>query len=269
MSAPTVPGTAATTRTALTAAARRRGAAAVTGWMRRGALVAGVWFWGFYAVYAVALILGNVLAGNDLETSALDVTLGAQRWAVVWIGVVAATALLPVHVAAGGDRRSLAAGVVRGALLVGGAYGVLVVLALLGERLLSTSLGMTWSRLGALPFGTPLAVLGTAVAEALVITTYILVGASVGAGFMRARAWGTLLMIPLLVPAALVDLATRTGVVGTVANVELRPDLDHAVVLAADGLDTTLLGVGGAALAALLAAAALHALLRTAPVRPR
>lgn len=256
-------------RTALARAGHRRGVTAVARWMRHSGTVVGTWFWSLYAVYAVGLTLGNRIAGNDLEISALDATLGAQRWAVLWLGVVAATGMLSVHVAAGGTRRSLVGGVVRGSLVLGAGYGVATVLALLGERLLSTSLGMTWRRVGALPFDSPLTVIGTVVAESLVVATYLLVGACVGAGFTRARAWGTLLMLPLLLPAVLVDLATRTGVVGTIANVELVPDIDHAEVPPAEGLPTLLLGVGGAALAALLAAVVLHALLRTTPVRPR
>jgi hypothetical protein len=172
-------------------------------------------------------------------------------------------------VAAGGSRLSLAGGVTRCALVLGAGYGVVTVLALLGERLLSTSLGMTWRRLGALPFDSPLTVLGTVAAEGLVVATYILVGACIGVGFVHARAWGGLLIVPLALPAVMVDLATRTGVVGTTANVELLPDIDHAEVPPADGIATLLLGVGGSVLAVALAAVVLHALLRTAPVRPR
>lgn len=248
---------------------RRCGAAAAVRWLcRSGALVA-VWFWGIYALYAVGIAVGNAAAGNDLEVSALDATLGAQRWAVVWLGIAGVSVLLALHVSAGADRRSLIAGMVRAALLLGGAYGVVTTLALLGERLLSTSLGMSWRRLGGLPFESPLDVLGTAVAEGLVVTTYILAGAGVGAAFVRGRTWGLTLLVPLALPAALVDLASRTGVLGAIANVELRPDIEHAEVPSAEGLTALLTGVGGAALAALLAGVALHLLLRSAPVRPR
>ncbi|WP_369370057.1 hypothetical protein AB1046_14720 [Promicromonospora sp. Populi] len=245
-----------------------RGVAAVDRRLRRAGVVVGVWFWAVYAVYAVAITVGNAATGNDLEISAFDATIGSSRWPVIWLGVAASVAILALHVAAGGSRRSLFEGTLRGSLVVGAGFGVVTTLALLGERELSTALGMTWRRLGALPFDSPVAVLGTAVAESLVITTYILVGACVAAGYLRTRAWGTLLMIPLLLPAALVDVATRTGVLGALANVELRPDIDHAEVPPSEGLMTTLLGVGGAALAVLLAAVVLHALLRNAPVRP-
>ncbi|MFI6425636.1 hypothetical protein [Promicromonospora sp. NPDC050880] len=256
-------------RTDLARAGHRRAVTAVDRWVRRSGVVVACWFWVIYALYAVGITVGNAVTGGDLEISALDATLGAQRWAVLWLGVVGTTALLAVHVAAGGSRRSLAGGVLRGALVLGAGYGVVTVLALLGERLLSTSLGMTWRRLGALPFDSPLAVLGTVLAEGLVVATYLLVGACIGVGFVHARAWGALLIVPLALPAVLVDLATRTGVVGTIANVELRPDIDHAEVPPAEGLVTLLTGVGGAALAAAIAAVVLYALLRTAPVRPR
>jgi hypothetical protein len=188
---------------------------------------------------------------------------------MITLGILGSSAILTLHVAAGGSRRSLFEGVVRGAVVVGALFGVVTTLALLGERLLSTSLGMTWRRLGALPFDSPAMVLGTAVAESLVLITYILVGAAIGIGFTHSTGWGTLLLIPLAVPAVLVDLATRTGVVGTIANVELVPDIDHAEVRAVEGLAPMLIGLGGGVLAVVLAALALHTLLRTAPVRSR
>lgn len=245
-----------------------RGVAGVDRRMRRAGAVIGIWFWAVWAVYAVGITVGHAVTGADLEISAFDATLGSSRWPVIWLGVSASVGILALHVAAGGSRRSLFEGVIRGSLVVGAGFGAVTTLALLGERLLSTSLGMTWRRLGALPFGSPVEVLGTTVAEALVITTYILVGAGVAVGFLRVRAWGSLLMVPLLLPAALADLATRTGVLGSLANVEYRPDIAHAEVPPSEGLLTTLLGVGGAALAAVLAALALHALLRAVPVRP-
>jgi hypothetical protein len=254
--------------TELARAGSLRGVAAVDRRLRRNAVVVGIWFWAVYALYAAGITVGNAAAGNDLEISALDATLGSSRWPMIWLGISASVAILGLHVAAGGSRRSLFEGVVRGAVVVGAGFGVVTTLALLGERLLSTSLGMSWRRLGALPFDSPGAVLGTAVAEALVITTYILAGACLAAGFIHAGAWGGLLIIPLAIPAVLVDLATRTGVVGAVANLELQPDLDHAEVPASEGLATMLLGIGGGALAAVLAAVVLHALLRTIPVRP-
>lgn len=271
MSATTVVPTdeeAVMSRNALARAQHRRGVAGVDRRLRRAATTVGIWFWAIYVVYAVGITVGNALAGNDLEISALDATLGSTRWPMIWLGVTASVGILALHVSAGGSRRSLFEGVVRGSLVVGAGYGVVTTLALLGERTLSTSLGMTWRRLGALPFDSPLTVLGTVVAEALVITTYLLFGACVGAGFAHYRAWGTLLIVPLAVPAVLVDLATRTGVTGSIANVELRPDIDHAEVPASEGLATMLLGLGGAALAVVLAAVLLSALLRTIPVRP-
>lgn len=245
-----------------------RGVAGVDRRLRRAGITVGIWFWVVYVLYAVGITVGNALSGNDLEISALDATIGAARWPMIWLGVTASVGILALHVSAGGSRRSLFEGVVRGSLVVGAGYGVVTVLALWGERALSTSLGMTWRRLGALPFDSPAAVLGTVVAEALVITTYLLFGACVGAGFAHYRAWGTLLIVPLAAPVVLVDLATRTGVVGAIANVELRPDIDHAEVPASEGLTTMLLGLGGATLAVALAALLLYALLRTTPVRP-
>lgn len=256
-------------RTELVRAGHLRGVTGAARRLRGAGVTVGIWFWVIYALYAVGIIVGNAAAGNDLEISALDATIGASRWPMIWLGISASVGILALHVSAGGSRRSLFEGVLRGALVVGAGFGAVTTLVLLGERLLSTSLGMTWRRLGALPFDSPVAVLGTALAEALVITTYILVGASIGAGFTHLGAWGGLLIVPLAVPAVLVDLATRTGVVGSIANVELRPDIEHAEVPPSEGLLTTLLGIGGGALAVVLAAVVLWAMLRTVPVRPR
>ncbi|MEV0891998.1 hypothetical protein [Promicromonospora sp. MEB111] len=251
----------------LTRAGHLRGVAAVVRRLRGSGVTVGLWFWGVYALYAVGITVGNAAAGNDLEISALDATLGAARWPMIALGVLASSGILTLHVAAGGSRRSMSEGVVRGAVVVGAGWGVVTTLALLGERLLSTSLGMTWRRLGALPFDSPLTVLGTTAAEALVLTTYILVGACIGIGFRHTGAWGTLLIVPLALPAVLADLATRSGVVGTIANIQFVPDIEHAEVPPAEGLVPLLIGLGGAALAAVLAAVVLRALLRTAPVR--
>ena len=157
----------AMSRTDLARAGHLRGVAGVSRRLHGAGLTIGIWFWGVYALYAVGITVGNAVAGNDLEISALDATLGAARWPMLTLGVIASSAILTLHVAAGGSRRSLFVGVLRGAVVVGAGYGVVTTLALLGERLLSTSLGMTWHRLGALPFDSPLAVLGTTVAEAL------------------------------------------------------------------------------------------------------
>ena len=254
-------------RTNLARAGHLRGVAGVARRLRGSGVTVGIWFWGVYALYAVGITVGNAAAGNDLEISALDATLGAARWPMIALGVLASSGILTLHVAAGGSRRSMSEGVVRGAVVVGAGWSVLTTLALLGERLLSTSLGMTWRRLGALPFDSPLTVLGTTAAEALVLITYILVGAGIGLGFTRTGAWGTLLIVPLALPAVLADLATRTGVVGTIANIQFVPDIEHAEVPSSEGLATLLIGLGGAALAAVLAAVVLRALLRTAPVR--
>ncbi|MFI8527054.1 hypothetical protein ACIGB8_21545 [Promicromonospora sukumoe] len=268
MTTPTVEET-TMARTDLARAAHVRGVRGVARRLRGSGLTVGLWFWGLYALYAVGITVGNAAAGNDLEISALDATLGATRWPMIAIGVIASSAILTLHVAAGGGRRSMFEGVLRGSVVVGAGFGVVTTLALLGERLLSTSLGMTWRRLGALPFDSPLTVLGTTVAEALALATYALVGACIGIGFTYGGARGTLLIVPLALPAVLADVATRTGVIGTIANVELRPDIDHAEVPPAEGLLTLLLGLGGVAVAALLAAVLLRALLRTAPVRAR
>jgi hypothetical protein len=237
--------------------------------LSRTGIKVGVWFWAIYLVYAVGIIVGNRLAGNDLEISALDTTLGSSRWPVLWIGVAMPIAVLGLHLSAGGTRRSLFDGVVRSALVVGVGFGTATTIALLAERALSTSLGMTWRRLGALPFDGVAGVVSTLVAESLVIAAYVLVGAGIGFAYKRhGAARGTLLSVALFVPAVLADVATRTGVIGVIANVRFEPDIENAVVPISQGLAPMLAGVGGAAVAVVLAAVALRFVLRDASLNP-
>lgn len=256
-------------RTAEHTSRTRAVAAAVARVFRRTGIKTGAWFWGAYLLYAVGLMVGFDLAGNDLETSAFDILFGSSRWPVLVIGVMAPQWLLAMHLSAGGTRRALYEGIVRGALVVGAGFGTMTTIALLGERVLAESLGMTWRRLGGMPFDGVAGVATTLLGESFVIATYALVGAGIGFAFRsHGGARGALLSIAVVIPAALVDLVTRTGVLGVAANVRFEPDIENAVVPTSEGVVPMLVGLGGALVAVVLAAAVLRYVVRDASVNP-
>ncbi|MEL7976447.1 hypothetical protein AAG589_11340 [Isoptericola sp. F-RaC21] len=245
------------------APARRAPAAAATAAARnrfvRTLTVGGTWFWGCWAALVLALPLAVERWGGEADGLTYDAAGDPARWVPFAIGIVLTAGLLTVHLSAGGTRRSFLGGGARAGALVGVGFGVLVVLLTLAEERLYTSLDRPWQG-SATPLGldTPVGVGVTVVGETFVVVTYLLVGVAVGAGYRRLGAWrGTLLVVPLLVPCALVDLVTRTGIFG----IPLRGGYDHVA------LGAVLTVVGGAAAAALAAAVA-HRMLRDVPLRP-
>ncbi|WP_166850957.1 hypothetical protein [Isoptericola sp. BMS4] len=225
----------------------------------RTLLLAGAWFWAFWA----ALVVGTPFAvdrwGGDIAGLTYDAAGGPARWVAFAVGVITATALLTLHVAAGGTRRAFVDGAVRAALVGGAVFGVLSVLLSLAEERVYTVLDRPWRGPSALVDpSTPAGAVVAAAGEALVVVTYLLVGVAVLAGYRRYGAWrGTLLIPALLVPAALADLATRTGTLGILVR-----GLDAGLAV-----DTVLTLAGGAAAAALATVVA-HRMLRSVPLRP-
>jgi hypothetical protein len=225
----------------------------------RALLIAGAWFWALWT----ALVIGAPLAvgrwGGELAGLTYDAAGGPARWLAFAVGIVAAAALLTLHVAAGGTRRAFVDGVARAALVGGAVFGVLAVLLSLTEERLYAAVDRPWQgAVAPADPGTPAGALVAAAGEALVVVTYVLVGVGVLAGYRRHGAWrGTLLIVPLLVPAALADLATRTGALGVL----IRGAGGDSIALAA-------LGVVGAAATAALAALIAYRMVRAVPLRP-
>jgi hypothetical protein len=247
-------------RDELARAADRRGtrqAAAVT---VRVVSVVGGWYWAIFAVVAVAIILGSVRFGSGLDQGLVDVQIGgSSRWFTMVLGIIVPAAYLRLHVAAGGSRRSLAAGTAYGALLAGALFGLVAALYTVGERALFGALGLTWAReYGLLVDGFPGVVL-TFVVDALVAATYYLVGAAISAGYYRlGMARGTAYVLLALVPAAVVDLASHTGVTALVVGLDTLPS----------GGTGVLVGLAGGAVAVAVAACLFSAPLRSIPLRP-
>ncbi|MGF0118185.1 hypothetical protein ACQFYA_17970 [Promicromonospora sp. Marseille-Q5078] len=236
---------------AATRAARRR--------FLRAIFVAGIWFWAAWALLVLSLPLIVDRWGGEADGLTYDAAGGPVRWVAFAVGIVVTAGTLTVHVAAGGTRRSFVDGALRAAAVAGPVLGALVVLLTLAERGVYAQLGRSWQGPSA-PLGvdTPTGVVVQVVGEALVVVTYLLVGVAVAAGYRRAGAWrGTLLVLPLLVPCALADLATRTGVF----SIPLRGGYDDVAL----GVVGT---VGGTLLAAALAAVVAGRMLHPVPFRP-
>lgn len=236
---------------AATRAARRR--------FLRAMIVAGLWFWGCWALLVLSLPLIVERWGGEADGLTYDAAGGPVRWVAFAVGVVVTAGTLTVHVAAGGTRRSFVDGGLRAAAVAGPVLAVLGVLLTLAERAVYAELGRYWQGPAApLAVDTPTGIVVQVVGEALVVVTYLLVGVAVVAGYRRLGAWrGTLLVVPLLVPCALADVATRTGLFA----IGLRGGYDDVAL----GVVAT---VGGALVAAALAAVVATRMLHPVPFRP-
>lgn len=251
---------AGTDRDALVRDAERRAARAAAGGAVRVIRTIGGWYWVIFAAVAATITVAMTRYGPGMDDTVLDSQMGgSSRWVVLVLGIIVPAAYLRLHLAAGGTRATLVAGTVRGALTGGLLIGAITAVYLTGERALFAGLGLTWTR----EFGPPAdgwaGIALTVLTEALVVATYFLVGATIAAGYRRLGVIpGTLYVVVALVPAALVDLATHTGVTALIVGPQNLPDGVGGVLLALAG------GLATVALAAWL----FRAPLRTVALRP-
>lgn len=204
----------------------------------------GGWYWAIFALVALLITVLMTRYGSGLDEAVLDSQMGgSSRWVVLVLGIIVPAAYLRLHLAAGGTRATLVAGTIRGALTGGLLIGAITAVYLTCERALFAALGLTWTR----EFGPPAdgwaGIALTVLTEALVVATYYLVGATVAAGYRRLGVVpGTLYVVVALVPAALVDVATHTGVTALVIGPDDLPDGAGGALLAlAGGLVTVAL----------------------------
>ncbi|MDR7383668.1 hypothetical protein [Promicromonospora iranensis] len=240
--------------------AERRTVRAAAGASARVIRTIGGWYWLIFAVVAATIAVLTTRYGSGLDEAVLDSQMGgSSRWVVLVLGMIVPAAYLRLHLAAGGTRATLVAGTIRGALAGGLLIGAMTAVYLTGERALFAALGLTWTR----EFGPPAdgwaGIALTILTEALVVATYYLVGATIAAGYRRLGVVpGTLYVVVALVPAALVDLVTHTGVTAVVVGLHNLPD----------GVGGVLLAPAGGLVTVALAAWLFRLPLRTVALRP-
>ncbi|WP_277211130.1 hypothetical protein [Isoptericola croceus] len=233
----------------------RRAARSVAG----TSVLIGTGFWLVFTIVAVVVPLLVDRAGNEMGHGVLTASDNVSRWFAFGTAIAMVATILRTHLAAGGTRRALRDGTVLAALVIGVVYAVLGGLATWGERSLFSALGWTWQG--------PSGVLATGdgafavelVADTLATAVYVLVGGAVVVGYQTYGVWrGTLLVVPGLVPLALVDLLTAGGT-------------GHDVLVDAAGFDvpgTAVLGLLGGAAVVALATGWLHLHLSSLRLRP-
>lgn len=197
------------------ASAHRSAVRAVEGQVTQALRLAGSWYWPIATLVAAVIAVVQWRVGS-LDGSTAQYVLGSARWFGFSLGVIIPLALFRMHLAAGGTRRALAHGAVRGAARVGVVFGLAVAALYAVEQVVWGQLGAEWHRYG---YDGRTGVLGfvlNAAGEGLVVTTYFLLGAAVAAGFSRFGPWlGLALCLVLGIPALGADFALYGGL-GTV-----------------------------------------------------
>jgi hypothetical protein len=247
---PAAPG-----RDALVAAHHRRSVRQVADYVVGATWYIGVWFW------VIALVIGVVVLEVQRRTEGVDVSAlngpaGSAKFFLFVMGIVLPLALVSVHVAAGGTRRSLTHGLVVGAVGVGVSFGLAVALLAWAEWWIFRSAG--WDAV----WEDQLYEDGSQVGLVLLVQSvfclvYFLAGMTIAMGYYRAGTWWGTALLPLpLVPVALVELVLQSGAFGGA----------FARALGLDGA-TAWVAVGGALVAIALAVGLLRLFVRDVPMR--
>lgn len=234
--------------------ARQRSTRAAEKSLMGGLLVTSGWFWGTISIVSIVIAVIQGRFGG-LEGSTLQYTLGSARWYMFTMGMILALAVLPLHIAAGGTRRSFVTALIRTSVLGGVLTGLLTAVLVPVEGLVWGAVGWDWQfPQGLVPEGSFVV---TVVGEALVIATYVLAGAMLPAGYQRLGAWGgSLWLVALLALVVFVDWCMHTGYIFGWET------------LADPGPSRTLLGLVGGVLAVAVAALGVDRFYRDMPLRP-
>ncbi|MBE1875061.1 hypothetical protein [Myceligenerans pegani] len=218
----------------------------------------GAWYWPII-VLAAAIIALIQQRFDALDGSTVQYVVGSARWFAFSLGVIVPLAMIRPHLAAGGTRRALFRGVVRGAGLAGASFGLVIACLYAAEQGVWRLLDLDWHRslgldesTGAVGFAV------NAVGEGLVAFTYFLLGAAVSAGFVRFGPWlGLVVCLSLGIPAVVADIALYAGPATALAQ----------QVLGLSGPLPALAGLLVVVVAAAATCLALHLLLRSIPVK--
>ncbi|WP_454044716.1 hypothetical protein [Cellulosimicrobium sp. Marseille-Q8652] len=254
---PTRPDDRARQRAALVATAHRRGVRATAEYAIGATWVIGAWFW------VIALLIGGVILfvmqrAGDVEITAVGGPAESAPYFLLVMGIVMPLAMVALHVAAGGTRRSFFQGLALSGVVVGVTFGAAAALVAWVTWWAAERYGWpTEPEVDRLytdgsQFGLVLLV------QSVFCAVYFLVGVAVALGYYRSGFWrGTGIVLVTLVPLAVAELSLQSGWFGWA--------LARAVGL-------PVLPVWGAALggvlAVVLAALLVRAVLRDVAVRP-
>jgi hypothetical protein len=175
----------------------------------------GVWFW------AIVLIIAGGIGYVEVRTDILDgsvidgVVSGSAKFFLFVMGIITPIAMIAVHVAAGGTRRSFIRSTWLTAVILGLTFAA--VAAGLGyvEWLVFRAQG--WApELDRAQLYADGGQVGTAfLVQLFFCGVYWLSGAAVGMGYYGSGVWrGTFALVPLLLPMVLVELAFQSGYFG-------------------------------------------------------
>ncbi|MFF2623535.1 hypothetical protein [Oerskovia jenensis] len=226
--------------------------------MAAGTWQIGVWFW------AIVLIIAGIIGYVEVRTDVLDgsvidgVVSGSAKFFLFVMGIITPLAMIAVHVAAGGTRRSFIRSTWVTAVILGVTFAL--VAAVLGyvEWLVFRAQG--WSPdLGRAQLYADGGQVGTAfLVQLFFCGVYWLSGAAIGMGYYGYGVWRGTFAIPLfLVPLVLVELAFQSGYFG-------RP-FAQAIGL---GNAQVLTAVAGGLLSLAAAAFAFHLVTRSVAIAP-
>lgn len=202
-------------RATMRRAAERRSLRTSAWSMCAGTWQIGVWFWAI--VLVIAGIIGYVEVRTDiLDGSVIDgVVSGSAKFFLFVMGIITPLAMIAVHVAAGGTRRSFIRSAWFTAVFLGLTFAVVAAVLGYAEWLVFRAQG--WSpELDRAQLYVDGGQVGTAfLVQLFFCSVYWLAGAAIGMGYYGFGVWRGTFAIPLfLLPMVLVELAFQSGYFG-------------------------------------------------------
>lgn len=245
-----------TTRALAARSAERRATRSAAWNVVGGNAVAALWYWPIVVVITIAIAVVQRRLDAIEGSVFLGVGLSVNGFLFV-MGIIMTSALIAVHVAAGGTRRAFARGTGVAAIVTAVGSALLLTAGLVVERLIFRAQGWSWEQDILRLYDEHGFVMG-ALVMALLCATYLLVGSGVAMGYYRWGGWrGTAALPAVIWPILLCEVSLGSGYLGS----PLASALGWAPM-------HNLLAILGGLLAIAAAFAILQALTRTIAIRP-
>ncbi len=184
-------------------------------WLLRTAIYLAVWFWGIAVVVVVGatVVVANV---GELHNSIFAFARQGAIWFPFSVFIIVSATYLPIHVATGLTRRSLALGAVVAAAVTAVIYGTVFSLLLLAERAVFEAAGWQWRFFDDLSAGAG----PETFVPASFLTYFVayLSGLLVGIAYLRGGGWWGTITLPLTVGPILLVSAFFSADAGPVAT---------------------------------------------------